>query len=204
MSIKLGGAVLGAILILLTAQGCVFGGDDGGGAGGPQSRPGAVPTATLPATLQDPILLGQVQTTSGGTNANGGSAATTYVIKSGDTLGGVATSLGVPGDQQAAWIAEVLRLNNITDARTLAVGVEIGELDGENAAAATGERVAVAGAEAATGQDRRGAGHHHRRSGGEPEGGNLHRFTHVSVSSTSSYDPASTPGALFTPGIVIV
>ncbi|MGE0058306.1 MAG: LysM peptidoglycan-binding domain-containing protein [Dehalococcoidia bacterium] len=124
MSTKLGGAVVGAILILLTAQGCVFGGDDGG-SGGPLSRPGAVPTATLPATLQDPILLGQVQTTSGGTNTTGGASAGTYVIKSGDTLGGVATSLGVPPEQQAAWIAEVLRLNNITDARTLGVGVEL-------------------------------------------------------------------------------
>ncbi len=124
MSIKLGGAVLGAILILLTAQGCVFGGNDDGGPGGPLSRPGAIPTATLPATLQDPVLLGQVQTTSGGTNTIGASAST-YVIKSGDTLGSVATALGVPSDQQAAWIAEVLRLNNITDARTLGVGVEL-------------------------------------------------------------------------------
>lgn len=125
MSIKLGGAVLGAILILLTAQGCVFGGDDDGGPGGALNRPGAIVTATLPATLQDPILLGQVQTTSGGTNTTGGSSGNTYVIKSGDTLGGVATALGVPSDQQAAWIAEVLRLNNITDARTLGVGVEL-------------------------------------------------------------------------------
>jgi LysM repeat protein len=126
MSIKLGAALVGGIFILLTAQGCIFGGDDNGGPSGAISRPGAVPTATLPATLQDPILLGQPQTTSGAsTGSPGGSSGNTYVIKSGDTLGAVATSLGVPPEQQAAWIQEVLRINNIADARTLGVGVEL-------------------------------------------------------------------------------
>lgn len=126
MAIKLGAALIGSIFILLTASGCIFGGDDNGTVGGAISRPGAVPTATLPATLQDPILLGQPITTNGASPSGGGSSSgTTYVIKSGDTLGGVATSLGIPGDQQAAWIQEVLRINNITDARTLGVGVEL-------------------------------------------------------------------------------
>ena len=124
MSIKLGAAVFGGILILLAAQGCVFGGSDDGSAGS-ISRPGSIPTATLPATMTDPILLGQAQAPTGGATAPGSGSGSTYVIKSGDTLGGIATALGVPGDQQAAWIAEVLRLNGISDARLLAVGVEI-------------------------------------------------------------------------------
>jgi LysM repeat protein len=124
MSRKLLGALGGVILILLTAQGCVFGGDDDGGAGGAISRPGAIVTATLPATLQDPILLGQNQVQQTGTGTSG-SSGNTYTIKSGDTLAAVATSLGIPQEQQAAWIQEVLQINNITDARTLGVGVEL-------------------------------------------------------------------------------
>jgi LysM repeat protein len=148
MSIKLIGALAGVILVLLTAQGCIFGGGDDGATGGAISRPGAIPTATLPATLQDPILLGQtqVQTTGGST---GGTSGSTYVIKSGDTLGAVATSLGVPADQQAAWIQEVLRINAITDARTLAVGVEL-QLPRIAAATSTPRTTGTPGTPAAT------------------------------------------------------
>lgn len=124
MGLKLGAALAGGILILLTAQGCVFGGGDSAGPSGVSA--GSIPTATLPATLTDPILLGQSQAGGGATGATGGgSSGQTYTIKSGDTLGGIAASLGVPGDQQAAWIAEVLRLNGISDARLLAVGQEL-------------------------------------------------------------------------------
>ena len=127
MSIKLGAAVFGGILVLVAAQGCVFGGDDDAGGNGAVAGPGAIVTATLPATLTDPILLGQAQTTGGTTGGTqpAGSSGQTYVVKSGDTLGSIATSVGVPPDQQAAWTAEVLRLNNIADARLLAVGVEL-------------------------------------------------------------------------------
>jgi LysM repeat protein len=128
MSVKLGAAIFGSILVLVAAQGCVFGGDDGGGDGGAIARPGSIVTATMPATLTDPILLGQSQTTggnTGGTGTTGGASGQTYTVKSGDTLAGIAISLGVPQDQQAAWNAEVLRLNNIADARLLAVGVEL-------------------------------------------------------------------------------
>jgi LysM repeat protein len=124
MSIKIGGALAGVIFILLAAQGCVFGGDDGGVTGGALSRPGAIVTATLPATLQDPILLGQQQVQNNGATTGSG-AGSTYVIKSGDTLGAVASSLGIPEAQQAAWIQEVLSINNITDPRTLGVGTEL-------------------------------------------------------------------------------
>ena len=123
MTGKLGIGLIGAMLVLLTAQGCIFGGGDG--SGGSAARPGSIVTATLPATMTEPILLGQSQVTGGGGAAGGGSSGQTYVIKSGDTLGGIATSFGVAPDQQAAWIAEVARLNNISDPRLLAVGVEL-------------------------------------------------------------------------------
>lgn len=124
--LKAGAGFVAGLVILLTAQGCVFGGDDGDGGGG-FARPGAIPTATLPATMSDPILLGESQpVTTGGTGTNtGGASGQVYVVKSGDTLGAIATSLNVPPDQQAAWIAEVLRLNGIADARQIGVGEEL-------------------------------------------------------------------------------
>ncbi len=125
MGLKLGAGLIAGALILVLAQGCVFGGDDDGDPGGSAARPGVIVTATLPATLTDPILLGQSQATTGGTTGTTGGSGQTYTVQSGDTLGGIATALGVPPDQQAAWNAEVLRLNNLTDARLLAVGQEI-------------------------------------------------------------------------------
>lgn len=120
---KFGAALVSGVLVLIAAQGC--GGGDGS-SGGAFVRPGSIVTATLPATMMDPVLLGQPQTTSGsGGGQTGGASGQTYTVKSGDTLGGIATSLGVPPDQQAAWIAEVLRINNISDARLLAVGVQL-------------------------------------------------------------------------------
>jgi LysM repeat protein len=155
MSIKLGTAVAGGILLLLAAQGCVFGGGADGSGAGSVARPGSIVTATLPATLTDPILLGQVQAPAGGSTAPGGSSGQTYVIKSGDTLGGIASAMGVTPDQQAAWIAEVLRLNNISDARLLAVGVEL--LLPRTAAAAGTPRPAGTPAAAATSPTPQGA-----------------------------------------------
>jgi len=127
MTIKFGAALLCGLLVLVAAQGCVFGGDDNDGSNGSVGRPGSVVTATMPATLTDPILLGQAQTTGGSTTGgtSGGASGQTYVVESGDTLGSIASSFNVPPDQQSAWIAEVLRINNIADARQLAVGVEL-------------------------------------------------------------------------------
>src|SRR6185295_2992144 len=96
------------------------------------SRPGSVPTATPPATLPEPILLGAATDPTGGTNPQGtptsggttGSAAT-YTVKPGDTLAAIASGQGVTGADQAAWIAEVLRLNGIADAKLLAAGQEL-------------------------------------------------------------------------------
>jgi len=127
MAIKLAAGLLAGIFVLVAAQGCVFGGGDGGGSSGELTRPGVVVTATLPATLTDPVVLGQSQAATGtsGGGATAGASGQTYSVQSGDTLGGIATSMGVPPDQQAAWIAEVLRLNGMADARSLAVGQEL-------------------------------------------------------------------------------
>ncbi len=114
-----------ALLPLLAAAlgtGCLFGG--GSSPTVSALRPGAVPTATMPANLPDPIMLGQSQAAGGpATSATGG--ADTYVIKSGDTLYQVAANLGVPDAQRAQWVADVIKLNSIQDTTTLYVGQEI-------------------------------------------------------------------------------
>ncbi len=94
-----------------------------GGGGSPQnlSRPGPVRTATPPAKLPDPIMLGESQA-GGGASQTSGAGGDSYVIKSGDTLYGIASALGVPGDQQASWVAETLRLNGIQDTTNLHTG----------------------------------------------------------------------------------
>jgi LysM repeat protein len=125
MGAKLIGGFVGFVIVVLFLQSYVFGGDDGGP--NTPGRSGAVPTATLPAQLPQPIVLAESAGGSGGgasTNAGGGSTRA-YVVKSGDTLGAIATGLGVPADQQAAWINQVLDINNIADARNIQVGVEL-------------------------------------------------------------------------------
>ena len=121
------------VALLVSACGIIGGGGSDSLNPGAQSivRPGSVPTATPPATLPEPILLGTATDPIGGTNPQGtptggttGSAAT-YTVKPGDTLAAIAASQGVTGPDQAAWIAEVLRLNNIADARLLAAGQEL-------------------------------------------------------------------------------
>lgn len=125
--LKLGAGFAVGLVILLTAQGCIFGGGDDNNSPGGFTRPGSIPTATLPATMTDPILLGESQaaTGAGTTGTGGGASGQTYTVESGDTLGAIATSLGVSQDQQAAWIAEVLRLNGIADARQIGAGQEL-------------------------------------------------------------------------------
>src|SRR4051812_4065966 len=122
------------LALLVSACGVIGGGGSDSLNPNAQSvtRPGSVPTATPPATLPEPILLGAATDPIGGTNTQGtptggnttGSAAT-YVVKPGDTLAAIASSQGVTGPDQAAWIAEVLRLNGIADARQLAAGQEL-------------------------------------------------------------------------------
>jgi LysM repeat protein len=118
--IKLGAAGLALVLLIVFLQGTIFGG--GGDDDTPSvSRPSSIPTATPPANLPEPLLLGEARgTTSTTAAATGGEG--TYTVKAGDSLSAIASSLNVPPDQQAAWIAEVLRLNGIADVRLLAVG----------------------------------------------------------------------------------
>jgi LysM repeat protein len=124
MAMKLGAAALAIAVLVVLLQGSIFGGNDDPLAGGPLARRGSIPTATPPANLPEPLLLGEVRGTSPSTTAAGGGEGT-YVVRSGDTLAGIAISLGISADQQAAWLAEVLRLNGIADARLLAVGQQL-------------------------------------------------------------------------------
>jgi LysM repeat protein len=120
--------------LLVSACGLLGGGDNNSLNPNPQTvgRPSSVPTATPPATLPEPILLGAATDPIGGTNpagtptagGNTGGAAT-YTVKPGDTLSAIASAQGVAGSDQAAWIAEVLRLNNMADATRLAAGQEL-------------------------------------------------------------------------------
>jgi LysM repeat protein len=134
MGAKIIAGLVGLVVLIVFAQSYVLGG--GGTAMPTASRPGSIPTATPPAQTPEPILLGQVQGAGGGTPRPGASGAT-YTVRSGDTLVAIAANLNVPADQQAAWIAEVLRLNNMRDARELQVGQEL-RLPAITAAAATG------------------------------------------------------------------
>ena len=156
MVIKLGAAALAIVLLVVLLQETIFNGDDGDTPAS-VSRRGSIPTATPPANLPEPLLLGEVRTTSPSTGAVAGEGS--YVVKSGDTLAGIAISLSVPVDQQAAWIAEVLRLNGIADARLLAVGQQLrlprlptptptARTTGTPAAAATATRTPAAQAQA--------------------------------------------------------
>ena len=110
-----------AVTAAAVATGCLFGGGDETISA---TRPGSVPTATAPANLPDPILLGESQT-SGGTPISGGSGESTYTMKSGDTLYGIAAQLAIPASDQAAWVAEVLKLNGIQDVTLLRAGQEL-------------------------------------------------------------------------------
>jgi LysM repeat protein len=109
-----------ALLAGTIAGGCIFG---GGGDNISAERPGSIPTATPPATLPEPILVGEVQPPTNTGSATAGTS--TYVVKSGDTLNAIAAQVNIAPAQQAAWVAEVLRLNGIPDASLLQAGVEL-------------------------------------------------------------------------------
>ena len=142
MTLKLGGSALVIILVILFIQACFF---SGGDTSTPSvARPSSIPTATPPAQLPEPVLLGETQAA-----APAASSGDTYVVKSGDTLGGIASQLGIPVDQQAAWVAEVLRLNGIADARLLASGVAL-RLPRSPTPAATARATATSPAATAT------------------------------------------------------
>lgn len=115
-------AALAALLAgSMVASGCLFGGSDELPS---IPRAGSVVTATPPATLPEPVLLGETQATgAGGTPVPAGQ--TRYTVRSGDSLFGIAAQLGIPPAQQAAWVAEVLRINGLPDATLLRAGQEI-------------------------------------------------------------------------------
>src|SRR5687767_1885633 len=109
MTLKLLVGALVFVVLAVALQGWLFGSDDGGS---PASiaGPNSIPTATMPASLPEPISRGQSQSaapTGPGAPATSASPGS-YVVKSGETLGAIAVAQGVASDQQAAWIAEVL------------------------------------------------------------------------------------------------
>jgi LysM repeat protein len=114
-------ALLTALLAIPLTAGCFFGG--GGGGSVSVQRPSSIPTATLPPKLPDAIVVGETQPNTGPTTAVAGD--NTYVVKSGDTLGSIATQLGIPSAQQASWVQDVLRINGIPDATLLQAGVSL-------------------------------------------------------------------------------
>jgi len=113
-------ALLLAVAIAPLTAACLFGGSPG-----PASvdRPKSIPTATPPAKLPDPIVVGEAQVNAAPSAAVAGQS--TYVVKPGDTLGSIAAALGVPPSQQATWVQQVLQLNGIPDATLLQAGVEL-------------------------------------------------------------------------------
>jgi len=124
MGAKFVAAIVGVIILVVLAQTFIFGGGDGSPSA---NRPSSIPTATPPADQGEPVLLGEGQAGggSGDSSSSGASSQSTYVVQSGDTLGAIAVQLGIPSDEQAAWIAKVLDLNGMEDARQLQVGQEL-------------------------------------------------------------------------------
>ena len=125
MSGRIIAGIVGFVVLVLLVQNYVLDDDEG-----PETlgRSGAAPTATLPAQTPEAISLGQAQSGNGSTangGGNGGNGGGTYVVQSGDTLGTIADSLNIASDAQPAWIAQVLELNGIADARLLQAGQEL-------------------------------------------------------------------------------
>jgi len=122
MGAKFVAAIIGVIILVVLAQTFIFGGDDGSPS---VNNPGSIPTATPPVNQEQPVLLGQGDADGGNSGASSSSAQSTYTVQSGDTLGGIASQLGVAPEDQAAWVAEVLELNGMADARQLQAGQEL-------------------------------------------------------------------------------
>jgi LysM repeat protein len=82
----------------------------GGSSGTKKVDTSKVPTATLPATLPEPKLVGSGAVQSGG--------ATSYTVKSGDTLAGIAARFGVS-------LEDLRAANPNIDGSTLSIGQSV-------------------------------------------------------------------------------
>lgn len=123
MGAKFVAAIIGVIILVVLAQTFIFGGDDGSPS---VNNPSSIPTATPPVNQDQPVLLGEGDAGGGSSGGSSSSSAqSTYTVQSGDTLGGIAAQLGVAPEDQAAWVAEVLDLNGMEDARQLQAGQEL-------------------------------------------------------------------------------
>jgi len=124
MGVRIVAGIVGFVVVVLLIQSYVLGGDDG--VSNDPLTSGVAPTATLPAQLPEPIALGSVDAAGGSTgDAGATTGGGTYIVQAGDTLGSIATSFNVAPEAQATWIAEVLDLNGIADARLLQAGQEL-------------------------------------------------------------------------------
>ena len=81
----------------------------GGGSDGEQTsnNPDEIPTATLPASLPDPVILGESQVPAGG--------GSTYTVQDGDSPSSIAEQFGITTE-------ELMAANGITDPLALFVG----------------------------------------------------------------------------------
>ncbi len=77
------------------------------------TEPQNAPTATVPAVLPSPVAASSAV----GTGVNG-PAPDTYVVKAGDTLGGIAAQLGVS-------VGDLAQANGITDPARIQVGQQL-------------------------------------------------------------------------------
>jgi len=83
----------------------------GGGSDNEASNnPDVIPTATLPASLPEPVILGASQVPSGG--------GSTYTVQDGDTFSSIAAQFGITTE-------ELMAANSITDPLALLVGQEL-------------------------------------------------------------------------------
>lgn len=105
---------LAACLLASVVLACGGGDDkDGGSAARNPTDPRRVPTATIPAAQPTPLAALE-----GGQAGGRPALPESYVVKSGDTLGSIATELGISTD-------ELVRANPNIDPRGLRIGQEL-------------------------------------------------------------------------------
>lgn len=107
-----------APVLLLLCSACGSSGGNGANSSGPALKelhdPKAAATATLPAQLPTALAANA----SPGAGGSSSAAPDTVVVKAGDTLGAIASQVGVPAD-------DIARANNITDPSKIQVGQQL-------------------------------------------------------------------------------